>query len=668
MDQSIEILAPVELRESMRNILNIVGTALSIALMLGAMAGLNIVSAQSPVDYDMDKDGLIEIEWLEQLNAIRWDLDGDGVVDDESNTSAYSETFPGATEGMGCVEGCRGFELTRDLDFKSTGSYASGAVNNKWTSRNGWLPIGFDRRMQFRATFDGNEHIISNLYINRSSESGPGVGGLFGSSRGTIIRTGLVNVDITAEERVGGLVGWNDYGSIMYSYVTGSVSGRVAGGLVGSNTFATIASSNATARVSGADAGGLVGSSQDSSVASSYASGSVTSTANAGGLVGFNASTSIIFSYATGNVSGEWSAGGLTGYNSDGSVVASYATGSVSGKENVGGLAGANEGRIASSYATGNVSGEHSVGGLVGRNQYGSIKFSYTTSKVSQAGDIDNAAIGGFLGTNAEEGVVAVSYWLRELPVRHAGVGEGSSTGVRALDAEQMQAPSDYTDIYSQWHSDSDNADEDYDETTGRDDFWDFGSSNDYPALKLDVDDDGIATWWEGGSQHGRATPTSTPTPSATPTFTPTPTPLPTDTPTPTSTPTVTSTPTFTPTATQTATPTNTPIPTDTPTATPSPTMTPIPTATATHTPMPTDTPAPTLMSEPTETLVPPTQTPVIIVVTATPAANAPFGGGCNSVGAVPAGAAAANLLLVVAPLGIIGGVRYRTKKKGPAC
>ena len=76
--------------------------------------------------------------------------------------------------------------------------------------------------MQFRATFDGNEHIISNLYINRSSESGPGVGGLFGSSRGTIIRTGLVNVDITAEERVGGLVGWNDYGSIMYSYVTGS--------------------------------------------------------------------------------------------------------------------------------------------------------------------------------------------------------------------------------------------------------------------------------------------------------------------------------------------------------------------------------------------------------------------------------------------------------------
>ena len=50
--------------------------ALSIALVFGAMAGLNIAIAQSPVDYDTDGNGLIEIEWLEQLNAIRWDLDG----------------------------------------------------------------------------------------------------------------------------------------------------------------------------------------------------------------------------------------------------------------------------------------------------------------------------------------------------------------------------------------------------------------------------------------------------------------------------------------------------------------------------------------------------------------------------------------------------------------
>lgn len=52
--------------------------ALTVALLLGATAGLNGVAVQSAVDYDADDDGLIEIEWLEQLDAVRWDLDGDG--------------------------------------------------------------------------------------------------------------------------------------------------------------------------------------------------------------------------------------------------------------------------------------------------------------------------------------------------------------------------------------------------------------------------------------------------------------------------------------------------------------------------------------------------------------------------------------------------------------
>ena len=48
--------------------------ALSIAVMLGAMAGLNGVGAQSAVDYDADDDEMIENEWLEQLDAVQWDL------------------------------------------------------------------------------------------------------------------------------------------------------------------------------------------------------------------------------------------------------------------------------------------------------------------------------------------------------------------------------------------------------------------------------------------------------------------------------------------------------------------------------------------------------------------------------------------------------------------
>ena len=501
----------------MKNIVSIT-TIIVITLLSGLVTNPEGAEAQGAIDYDKDDDGLIEIEWLEQLNAIRWDLNGDGYVDDERDLEEYAAAFSDSKYEMGCENGCEGYELARSLDFRSSNSYAAGKVNNKWASGNGWLPIGFDRQKQFRATFDGNGNTIDNLHIDRSGDSDPGTNGLFGSSRGNILRIGLINVDVSGQERVGGLVGWNDYGTVVTSYVTGEVSGTVAGGLVGSNTFASIAYSSATVRISGSDVGGLVGASQDSSISGSFAHGNVSGTANAGGLVGFNASTKITSSYATGSVSGEWSSGGLVGFNSDGSVVASYATGGVTGKENVGGLVGSNVGRIASSYAIGNVSGEHSVGGLVGRNEYGSIKFSYTTSTINQVGNYDEAAVGGLLGTSAEEGVAVASYWLRQLPIQHAGVGEGSSSGVRALTAKQIKEPLDYTGVFLNWLVDMDNADEDYDETTGKDDFWDFGTSSEYPVLKVDVDGDGIATWWEGGSQHGRSAPTPTPTPAATPT------------------------------------------------------------------------------------------------------------------------------------------------------
>ena len=660
----------------MSNSIKTVCAALSIALVLGTMVGLNIVSAQSPVDYDADDDGLIEIEWLEQLNAIRWDLDGDGVVDDGGNAESYSAAFLGAAERTGCADGCRGYELTRDLDFKNAGSYASGMVNDKWTSGNGWLPIGISG--SFYAEFDGNRLTISNLYINRNDANQPEFVGLFGLSSGSISWVGLVDTDVVGGEYAGGLSGDNS-GSIVASFVSGSVSGiGRTGGLVGRNS-GSITSSYASGSVSGGSAGGLVGSNNWGSIISSYATGRVLGSVYAGGLVGDDYGD-ITSSYATGSVSGPQDVGGLTGRNIEGNITSSYATGSVSGNRTTGGLAGTNYGDITSSYATGSVSGEGQSGGLggglVGING-GSITSSFATGSVSGnvAGGLVGANdgiinycyaigrvsgeeyVGGFIGVN-EIGKINASYWNTETSGQVSGVSEGSDSGVEGKTTAELQEPTDHTGVYTKWLTDSDNADEDFDDTTGVDDVWDFGTSSQYPELKADLDNSGNASWWEFGPQHGRPQPTATPTP------------LPTSTPTPTLTPTVTPTSTVTPTPTQTSTPTNTPIPTDTPTATPSPTMTPIPTdtpvptATATHIAAPTNTTAPTNTPEPTKTPVPTTQMPVVVVVvvTATPAADAPSGGGCNSVGTVPVGAATANLLLLVAPLGIIGGVRYRRR------
>ena len=732
--------------------------ALFVALLFTATAGLNGVSAQSGVDYDADDDGLIEITHLEQLNAVRWDLDGDGFADNPANAAQYAAAFPGASDGMGCADNCAGFELANNLDFDDAASYASGAVNAKWTSGGGWLPIGINN--SFNATLEGNDHTIANLFIDydkRTASNRPDVAGLFGQSYGDIRRIGLVNMDVLSGSLVGGLVGQNG-GSINSSYTTGSVSGGYyVGGLVGWNNGGGITSSYATGRVSGnSNVGGLVGYNEEGKIEGSYATGNVSGDGGVGGLVGGNARGSITGSYATGRVSGRievgglvatsiggsitgsyatgnvssdsGSAGGLVGFNHHGDIIGdivnisgSYATGNVSGNVHVGGLVGINRGSISSSYATGSVSGNDQVGGLVGANgrsisssyaigsvsgsgqigglvgnnwgsisssystgkvsgngiigglvgvNEGRVKFSYTISKVEISGNDDSTIIGGFIGENLEFlGVFArifTSYWLRESHIQYAGVGVGNTKGIHGVSAEQLQEPTGYDGIYAPWHIDFDNVDLDYDETTNREDFWDFGASSQYPALEADIDGNGTATWWEFGNQHSRPAPIPTPTPTATATLTPT------------ATATHTPMPTITPTPTQTATPTSTPTPTATATNTPIPTATPTPTATATHTPNPTATPAPTATPVPptptpeivivvvtatpdaTATPVPPTSTPHVIYITATPAPDAPSGGGCNSAGAMPAGTGAANLLFMVAPLAIIGGVRWR--------
>ena len=86
----------------------------------------------------------------------------------------------------------------------------------------------------FTGVFDGNNHTISHLTI-----TGGGYLGLFGQigSGARISNLGLEAVDVSGTGRnVGGLVGYNNGGSITSSYSTGSVRGdHDVGGLVGDN-------------------------------------------------------------------------------------------------------------------------------------------------------------------------------------------------------------------------------------------------------------------------------------------------------------------------------------------------------------------------------------------------------------------------------------------------
>ena len=375
-------------------------------------------------DYDADNDRLLEVNDLAQLNAIRWDLNADGVVTAAAQSN-YTAAFPGAIFGMGCAQGataaaCNGYELQSDLDFDTDGDSDVDAADSGglyWNNGQGWRPIG-EYTVPFSGTFQGNGKTIANLYIHQpSSDRVTRVFGLFASTSSTVVIDSVnlrdVNIRVLSGDPVGALTAWN-LGTIRNSSATGSINSSdygVVGGLVGGNS-GRITGSHAKVEITGKAqmAGGLVAV-NDRSIASSYSSGAVLTNytraaANeaerAGGLVAVNNGT-ITASYshssvkATGN--GAY-AGGLAG--SGGTVTASYATGPVvaaGANSYVGGLVGAAWGPITASYAMGTVkaTGANSyVGGLAGSSR--SITAAYSRSPVKATGN--GSVVGGLVGYN----------------------------------------------------------------------------------------------------------------------------------------------------------------------------------------------------------------------------------------------------------------------------
>lgn len=175
----------------------------------------------------------------------------------------------------GLIGGNTEFVLANDIDLSV---YSTGE---------GWTPIGSPSK-KFTATFDGNGHVVSNLYIYRPNDNNQG---LFGwASNADIKNVGLENVDVTGDCNVGGLVGNGSNSIISNCYATGDV---VGGGWVG----------------------GLVGYGQNRIIiSSSYSTGSVTGNNNVGGLLGWSNYGTINNSYSTGTVTGNANVGGLLGY------------------------------------------------------------------------------------------------------------------------------------------------------------------------------------------------------------------------------------------------------------------------------------------------------------------------------------------------------------------
>ena len=273
------------------------------------------------------------------------------------------------------------YALANDID-------ASDTVN--WNDGAGFVPIGADSSKRFTGSLAGHGYGISGLFIDYATTKIIGLFGYLGQPA-SVSNVGLVDVNVTGLNIVGGLVGLN-VGVVSNCYATGTVSGD-------------------------SDIGGLVGRNADGSVSSSYAMGTVSGDNDVGGLIGNNGAL-VSNCYATGTVSGDSDVGGLVGLNMgglhEGSMSNCYATGTVSGDSDVGGLVGLNGGSMSNCYATGNVTGDSYVGGLVGLN-VGSMSNCNTTGNVT--GDSN---VGGLVGFN-DDGRVSNSHYNIDTGVINGG-------------------------------------------------------------------------------------------------------------------------------------------------------------------------------------------------------------------------------------------------------
>lgn len=189
--------------------------------------------------------------------------------------------------------------LTKNLDFNDGNSYAQindwQAYKTAMTSGTGFDPLS-NSTGKFIGLFDGGGYAIGNLFINRPSTDYIGIFGFLGGA-GKIRRIGVESVNVTGNNYVSALVGYNE-GTIATSYSTGIVTAsNRAGGIAGYNngnteirvglvincySLAYIAATGATGR-----SGGLVGENYYATITNAYASGGV-SGVNSGGLAGYN--------------------------------------------------------------------------------------------------------------------------------------------------------------------------------------------------------------------------------------------------------------------------------------------------------------------------------------------------------------------------------------------
>lgn len=256
-----------------------------------------------------------------------------------------------------------------------------------------WQPIG-DNNQKFDGYFDGNNHTISNLNINRPSEyfiglfasvnQGPTIGNDKNntttknpkSTTGDIRNLYIVNANVVGKEYVGILAGSiSDTDSIMNIHTSGTVTTQsyAAGGISGSTDNSTInMCSSAASLTAHSGTGGLTGYSNFSNIVNSYFNGAIHGqNYEIGGIAGSINNSAIENCFTSGTLCAPEQVGGIAGYSYKSTIKNSYSSADINvTEEDAGGIAGyINQSTITNCYSTGHIDATNSwnAGGILGK-------------------------------------------------------------------------------------------------------------------------------------------------------------------------------------------------------------------------------------------------------------------------------------------------------------
>ncbi len=294
-----------------------------------------------------------------------------------------------------------------------------------------WTPIGTINQ-PFAGVFDGQNHVVTGLKIDRSQGE---CQGLFGYVSGTddahkaqIKNVAVRDAQIRAWTEVGAVVG--RYGQFTQGFVEPLENCAMIGGTI-QGTSGSMGQSSSV--------GGIVGRACGE-IQRCYATGNIIGADNAieyGGIVGESFKT-VNACYWTGSLSGMGSYaddfGGIAG-TARGAVTNCYTTGDITGSLNnaatLGSIVGCALDRVTNCYATGSVKGWRAIGGIAGQ-AYGDT---YAHATISGCMALNTSvesnpfySIGRVAGITGQESVLNDNYAWDGMRVNGQKIPEGQQS------------------------------------------------------------------------------------------------------------------------------------------------------------------------------------------------------------------------------------------------